>query len=457
MTARLVVAIAAPLAGAVLATPLRTRDVRRVVRNAFGIGAVAAALVALPDLDRLSAIFTLAISFVSLVALAFSTSIFPNRERGDSGWSTRPVYYILLGAFWSSMLYTVTGTSFSNIWIGISATTLATTFLVGFSGGKSALEAAWKYLILCSFGIAIALLGMLLLGRAGMIAGIAPGSALDWDALVAHASSLPPDLTRVALLLTALGFATKAGLVPMHAWLPDAHSKAPASISALLSGLLVSCALYAIVRVQGVAAATIPHLFDATLLALGGASIVIGAALMLAQRDLKRFLSYSTIEHSGMVALALSLGTPLGFFAAIYHVLNHAVTKATAFLASGMVYYERGTTTIGALRGLFSSPSGKLLLVATVGLAGFPPFGMFFSELLILMAAIAARNWTAVALAAVGLMLGFIALARLAISTQSGHQAAHATPRLALVAASGLTIAMIGGSVIPFVSAAWKP
>jgi hydrogenase-4 component F len=452
MSVRVIVAVAAPLAGALLATPLRTRDVRRVVRNLFGLLAAGAAIAALPDLDRLSAIFTVLISFVSVTALAFSTVIFPNREQVDSGWSTRPVYYILLGAFWSSMLLAVVSTSFTGLWIGISATTLATTFLVGFSGGKSALEAAWKYLILCSFGIAIALLGMLLLGRAAMLAGVSGSDALSWSVVAAHVAQLPPGLLRVALLLMCVGFATKAGLVPMHAWLPDAHSKAPAPISALLSGLLVSCALYALIRVQSIAALAIPGLFASTLLVLAGASIVVGTLLMLAQHDIKRLFAYSTIEHSGMVALALALGTPLGFFAAIYHVLNHAVTKSAAFLACGMIHYERGTTTIGALRGLFANASGKTLLLAIAALAGFPPFGIFFSELLIVIAAIAARNWAAVALASAGLILGFAALARLAIDTESGEATAHATPRLALAAAASLTIAMVGGAALPFLA-----
>jgi hydrogenase-4 component F len=222
-------------------------------------------------------------------------------------------------------------------------------------------------------------------------------------------------------------------------------------VSALLSGLLVSCALYAIVRVQSLAALAIPHLFQNVLLVLGGLSIVIGSALMLSQHDLKRFFSYSTIEHSGLVAVALAIGTPLGLFAAIFHLLNHAVAKSVAFLACGMVFYERGTTRIGALRGLFSSPSGKILLAAIVGLSGFPPLGMFFSELLILAAAIAARNWAATALAAVGFVLGFAALARLAVDTESGDQPAHATPRLALVAAGCLTVAMALGAIVPFV------
>jgi len=152
------------------------------------------------------------------------------------------------------MLIAVTSTSFIGLWIGISATTLATTFLVGFSGGKAALEAAWKYLMLCSFGIAIALIGIFLLGHAALTAHLAPAVALSWDTVARNGGRLSPELARVALLLMLLGFGTKAGLVPMHSWLPDAHSKAPAPISALLSGLLVSCSLYAIVRTQHVAA-----------------------------------------------------------------------------------------------------------------------------------------------------------------------------------------------------------
>ncbi|MBV8491333.1 MAG: hydrogenase 4 subunit F [Candidatus Eremiobacteraeota bacterium] len=451
MTLRLAIAVAAPLVGAILATPLRTRDVRRVVRNFFSVAGVGAAVYAIPDLDVLSALFTLTISFVSAAALAFSTSIFPSRERVDSGWSTRPAYYLLFGAFWSSMLFTVANTSFIGIWLGISGTTLATTFLVGFSGGISALEAAWKYLILCSFGIAIALLGILLLGRAAMLAGVPGSEALSWGVLASHVSQMPPGLVRVALVLVCIGFATKAGLVPMHSWLPDAHSKAPAAVSALLSGLLVSCALYALVRAQALAAIAIPHLFDGVLLTLGGLSILVGSVLMLSQHDLKRLFSYSTIEHSGLVTVALAIGTPLGLFAAIFHLLNHAFAKSAAFLACGMVFYERGTTRIGALRGLLSSASGKVLLFSIVGLAGFPPMGMFVSELLILVAAIAARNWAATSLAGAGLVLGFAALARLAVDTESGDAPAHHTPRLALAAAGCLCVAMIAGAIVPFV------
>jgi hydrogenase-4 component F len=333
---------------------------------------------------------------------------------------------------------------------------LATTFLVGFSGGQSALEAAWKYLMLCSFGIAIALIGILLIGRAGLVAGIAPAAALSWDVLAAHAPELPPELTRIALALMLLGFGTKAGLAPMHSWLPDAHSKAPAPISALLSGLLVSCALYAIVRVQHIANVTAPHFFDTTLLVLGSLSILVAALLMLAQRDVKRLLSYSTVEHAGLIAIALGLGTPLGTFAALYHVVNHAFTKALAFFAVGIVQHERGTTTIGKLHGLWNDSSGKLLLAALLGLMGLPPFGICVSELLIVIAAALAHAWAVLGCALTGLLLAFVALTRLAIDTESGARFVPAVvqrrPIPAFVAIScAIAVAVLLG-LVPFVN-----
>ena len=414
------VAVIAPFAGALFATLLYPLPLRRLARGILAAIAVALACAALPQIDRLSALFVAVISVLSLLATLYSLSIFPAAEHAATRWSTRPAYFVLLGAFWSSMLVAVTSTTFIGLWIGISATTLATTFLVGFSGGKAALEAAWKYLMLCSFGIAIALIGILLLGRAGMTAHILPSAALSWDALAAHAAQLPPELTRVALLLMLLGFGTKAGLVPMHSWLPDAHSKAPAPISALLSGLLVSCALYAIIRVQHVAGVTAPDLFNNTLLFVGALSILIAAILMLAQRDVKRLLSYSTVEHAGLAAIALGLHTPLGAFAAVYHIVNHAFTKSLAFLSVGIVQHERGTTTIGKLHGLWNDASGKFFLVALIGLMGLPPFGIFVSELLIVVAAALAQQWLALTCALVGVLVAFIALLRLAIDTESG-------------------------------------
>lgn len=449
------VAVAAPFAAALVSALPPQMAFRRLIGGGLAAAAAALTLFALPGLDMLSGIFATIISFLSLLATLFSVSIFPALDVETIPWSSRRAYFVLLGAFWSSMLLTVTGTSFIDVWIGISATTLATTFLVGFSGGKAALEAAWKYLMLCSFGIAIALIGIFLLGHAAIEAGIEPTMALSWNALAARGASLPSDLTRVALLLMLLGFGTKAGLVPMHSWLPDAHSKAPAPISALLSGLLVSCALYAIVRVEHVAAVTGSPLFNDVLLSLGSASVLIAATLMLAQRDIKRLLSYSTVEHAGLVAIGLGIGTPLGVFAATFHIVTHAFTKSLAFLAVGAVQQARGTTIIGKLHGLWQLTSGKFLLGALVGLMGLPPFGICLSEFLILLAAASAHLWAVLACSSLGLLIAFVALVRLAINTESGapsKSAERREPLLALLVLGCVATIALALGIGPFIS-----
>ena len=449
-------AVVAPFLGALLATLIPQIAARRLARGLLALVAALLALTVLGEVDRLAGGLIVLVSVLSLLATVFSLGIVPTTEHDEIRWASTSTYFILLGAFWSSMLVAATSTTFIGLWIGISATTLATTFLVGFAGGHAALEAAWKYLIICSFGIGIALIGILLLGRAGIDAHIAPSAALSWDTLAAHGAALPPALARLALALMLLGFGTKAGLVPMHSWLPDAHSKAPAPISALLSGLLVSCALYAIVRVQLVAGATEPGFFDSVLLVLGCASVLTGGVLMLAQHDVKRLLSYSTIEHAGLIAIALGIGTPLALFAALYHVVNHAFGKAFAFLSVGIVQHERGTTTIGKLNGLWNDPGGRLFLGSLAGLMGFPPFGMFFSEVLIVVAAAAAHQWVPLGFALVGALLGFVALARLAIETESGHAVLPAAaPRLsrrafvAAACAGAFALALFAAPFVP--------
>jgi hydrogenase-4 component F len=453
-------AVLAPFAGALLATLIPPLATRRLVRGILALLAALLACMLFGTVDLLAATLIGMISLLSLIATVFSLSIVPAAEHEEIPWAGTSTYFILLGAFWSSMLIAATSTTFIGLWIGISATTLATTFLVGFSGGHAALEAAWKYLIICSFGIGIALIGILLLGRAGMDVHVAPSAALGWDVLAANGAALPPALTRLALALMLLGFGTKAGLVPMHSWLPDAHSKAPAPISALLSGLLVSCALYAIVRIQFVAGATAPGFFDAMLLVLGSLSVLVGGTLMLAQHDLKRLLSYSTIEHAGLIAIALGIGTPLALFAALYHIVNHAFGKAFAFLAVGIVQHERGTTTIGKLSGLWNDSAGRLLLTALIGLMGFPPFGLFFSEVLIVVAAAAAHRWVPLGCALAGALFGFIALGRLAIETQSGHARLPATaprlPRRAFVASACAGAIALVLFALPFVNGTWR-
>lgn len=459
--------ISAPLAFALIARLVPQRAARRVVRLLLALVAALPPAAAAGSLGGLSLVFTALVSLVGLLATLFSAAIFADDSAsGLAAWSSKPVYFVLLGAFWSAMLLVVLAGNFAVLWLGISLTTLATAFLVGYSGEPAALEAAWKYLILCSVGIAFALLGIVMLAHVSIADGLAPAAALSWAAIAAHGPANSGLLARLAVALMIVGFATKAGLVPMHAWLPDAHSKAPAPISGLLSGVLVSCALYAIMRTLGVASALGVGGFASGLLAwLGAVSIVVAGVLMLTQTDLKRLLAYSTVEHAGVVALALGFGGPLGWFAALFHVVVHAFAKSSAFFCAGIVQNERGSTELRRLRGLWNaSASGRILLGSLGALSGMPPFGLFVSELLVIYAGVVARSWIPLAIGIVGLVLAFAAIARAAIEIESGAApsdsvrasagAARPYDRLAVVTAAVSLAFAFALAVLPWSGAA---
>ena len=441
------VVIAAPLVASLLALPIRALDLRRYARLGLALIAAVLPLSLIGKVDPLSLLFVGIISTLSFLATVFSTGIFSiDWGVGEAVWSRKSVYFILLGGFWSAMLFAVLATNYSFLWLGISMTTLATAFLVGFSGEPEALEAAWKYLVLCSVGIAFALLGILALAS---VAG-----TLSWTDIGAHPAT---PLARIAIVLMTIGFATKAGLVPMHSWLPDAHSKAPAPVSALLSGVLISCSLYAIMRVAGTAAAFgNAGLFQEILLVFGAASTIVAGILMLVQYDLKRLLAYSTVEHAGLVALALGFGGSLGLFAALFHVLNHALAKAAAFFSAGIVQRSRATTSLAELHGLWSTRSGRLLLAAVTALCGLPPFGLFVSELLILAAGIAAHQWFALSIGIVGIMLAFVALTRATIEIEGGRSPQHSGrvfPALSFDAAVVVLGLALVAAIVPWTGA----
>jgi hydrogenase-4 component F len=448
---------AAPFLGAALAIAIRGRDTRRAVRVLLAGVCAFLPLTLLGTIDSLSAAFVVIVSALGFLATAFSAGAFSfDWGSADTFWSRKSVFFLLLGAFWSAMLLVVLADNFALLWLGVSATTLATAFLVGYSGEAAALEAAWKYLILCSIGIAFALLGIIVLARVSVESGIDPANALNWNAIAGHHVNANARLARLAVTLMAIGFATKAGLVPMHAWLPDAHSKAPAPISALLSGVLVTCALYAIMRTLsvGIVLGAGPQL-QMLLTWLGALSAVVAGALMLAQTDLKRLLAYSTIEHAGIVALALGIGGPLGLFAALFHVYAHAFSKSSAFLAAGLVQRELGTTKLGELHGLWEAGSvGKMLLASLTSLAGMPPFGIFVGELLLVIAGVAAHSWVALGAGLVGIGFAFAALSRTAIQIESGRPGLHAPERvLSRVAVAATAVALIGAlgvAVVPW-------
>jgi hydrogenase-4 component F len=306
------------------------------------------------------------------------------------------------------------------MWVAVEATTIATAFLVGQRGTRKAIEAAWKYVVLGSVGVAIAFLGIVLIYAATPSGSTA---TLSWIALTSGGQALNPAVARIGIALAVLGFATKAGLAPMHSWLPDAHSQAPAPVSGLMSGVLLSVAMYAIMRIQslGVLYAG-PGLVRGLLITGGLLSLAVAALLMLTQKDYKRLLAYSSIEHMGIIALGVGSGSTLGLVAALVHVLGHGVVKAAMFVVAGRILSETGGTRIEDVSGLLQRRPdlGWPFLAGTAALLGFPPFVTFFTEIAIIIAlASVGLPWVAAG-AAVLLLVSFAGIARQVLAMTVG-------------------------------------
>ncbi|SDZ36257.1 hydrogenase-4 component F [Amycolatopsis xylanica] len=355
--------------------------------------------------DALSTFMLIVIGAVALPATAATPAYLRGEiDAGRATARTAARHSVLVQVFLAAMALAVLAANLGVVWIAVEATTIVTAFLVGQRRTRAAVEAAWKYVVICSAGIALALLGTFLLNFAGRHAPGGPG--LDLAALTAHASGLDPAVTRIAVVLLLIGFGTKAGLAPLHAWLPDAHSQAPAPVSALMSGVLLSVAFYAILRVKVIADAALGAGFSrAVLIVMALASLVVAASLLLAQRDYKRMLAYSSIEHLGLVALGAAIGGPLAVAAALLHVLGHGLAKATLFLSAGRLLQTTGTSRIDGVRGLAASQPALAgcLGAGVLALIGLPPFSVFASELGIARAGFTAGlGWvTAVAVALV--------------------------------------------------------
>jgi hydrogenase-4 component F len=292
------------------------------------------------------------------------------------------------------------------MWIAVELTTLLSAFLVGFDDTSEALEAAWKYVILTTLGAVLALLGFLILYWGSRIAGLEP---FTWVGLVEAAPHIPPALLWPAFLFILVGFGTKVGLVPMHTWLPDAHSQAPASICALLSGVETTTVLYVILRlfpVVGVA----PGL-DARpwFIGFGLLSVVVATLLFIHVRDFKRMFAFSTVEHMGIILVAAGLGGAEAHLGAALQITGHAIAKSFCFFAAGVIVLGFGTQEIASVRGLVrSSPLAAIaLLVGGFAIAGAPPFAVFVSEFVIFKAGLASGQYLVVAALAVLVVIAF--------------------------------------------------
>lgn len=401
----------------------RWHTVAGIVTGAAGLGLASRVFTAGPlasaggffYVDALGALLIAVISVVGAAAVAYSAAHMAREvEEGAMPPARLRFYYPLLQVFLASMFLVAVVNSLGVLWVAVEATTLASALLVGFYNTKTAMEAAWKYTILCSVGIALALLGTIFLYVAGMHRLGEGAAALDWTSLMAAARHLDPRTVKLAFILALVGYGTKAGLAPMHTWLPDAHSQAPSPISALLSGVLLNAALYGILRFHAIASGALGPAFSSRLLLIFGLlSVAVAVPFILLQKDFKRLLAYSSVEHIGLIAAAVGLGSPLAAFGAAMHLFNHAVTKSLLFMLAGNLVQKYHTREIHAVHGALRTlpVSGPLLLAGGFAITGLPPFGIFTSELTIVTAGFGAGHPWAAGLALLLLALVFAGIA----------------------------------------------
>ncbi len=310
----------------------------------------------------------------------------------------------------AAMLVVVVSDNLGVLWVAIETTTIATVLLVGHRRDRASVEASWKYLVLGSVGVATALLGTVLVYFVSRHSGVDASSALRWSKLVERADDLDPGALRVAIGFVVVGYGTKAGLAPVHSWVPDAYSQAPAPAAALMSGVLSAMSMYALLRLKVVADITLGAGFVRTLLLLAAlVSLVTAASLMVTQRDYKRLLAYSSVEHMGLVALAAAIGTPLAVSGALLHLVGHGLAKSVAFCSSGELLFATGTTDIGEVGGLLRQRPfiGATFGLSVLALVGLPPFSIFASELAIVRAGISGGLTWAISMAVVLLLVIF--------------------------------------------------
>ncbi len=351
-------------------------------------GDVPVAVGGLLRVDGLSALMVVVITLLGAIAALYGLG-YIRVEYDDSHLPRVRGFFALFHLFIFTMLLAVTTDNLGIMWVAIEGTTLATAFLVNLHNTPRSLEAAYKYLILSSVGIALAFIGTVLFYYAGV--SRAGEIAVNWTSLRAAASTLNPQVVRLAFAFILVGYGTKAGLAPMHTWLPDAHSEAPAPISALMSGVLLNVGLYALMRFKVVVDIAVgAHFTGPWLLGIGLLSLTVAAVFLVVPRNYKRMLAYSSVEHIGVICMGLGFGGYWGVLGALLHVVNHALSKSLLFILSGNILLKYQTTDILRVRGLWrASPlTAGAFTAGTLALLGVPPFGLFMSEFLIFRAGV---------------------------------------------------------------------
>lgn len=370
-------------------------------------------------LDSFNVYLVLLTTFIGLTTAVFSRRYMEDSlKQGQVTARRMQLYHSLYQGFMFTMLLALTTDNLGILWVAVEGATLTTVLLVSLHRTPESIEAAWKYFILCSVGIAEALFGTVLVYFAAQHTALPSDQGLSWDALYTVAHSLDPRVMTVAFVFLIIGYGTKVGLVPMHNWLPDAHSESPTPISALLSGLLLNVALYAVIRFKmlvdgALASSALPHLANYLLMGFGLLSFLVAGLFMQRQQDVKRLFAYSSIEHMGLITFGFGLGGPIATFAALLYMAAHSLTKSAIFTSVGHATHIAKTQAIDHIRGLIhTQPAvGWGLLIGVVAIAGLPPFGIFSSEFLLITVSIHHHPWAA-ALLIVGLIITFAGLFR---------------------------------------------
>lgn len=368
-------------------------------------------------------------------------------------------YHAMYQGFLFSMLLSLVANNVGVMWVSVEGATLATALMVSLYRTHAAIEAAWKYFILCGVGIALALFGTILIYLAAQSANLDGMDAMAWSKLMASASGFDPAILNVAFVFLFIGYGTKVGLVPLHAWLPDAHSEGPTPISAVLSGLLLNVALYAVLRFKMLLAANGHAIAPGPLMiGMGALSLSVAAAMLYRRKDIKRLFAYSSIEHMGIIVFAFGIGGPVANFAGVLHMTMHSLTKSAIFFAVGHIAQVKETQSIKDIRGIATTYPllGWGFVLAVLAIAGAPPFGIFMSEFLIVTATAARYPLLAIPLT-IGLLVAFGALLwrlqGLAFGPAEGERRkieASLAPMFA-----HLTLVMIAGLWLPPPLVAW--
>jgi hydrogenase-4 component F len=363
--------------------------------------------------DELNIVFIVLNTFVGFTAATFSASYISHEL--ETGRLT-PTYLRFYHAMYQMMMFGMNLALVSNniglMWVAVELATLSTVLMVGIYRTHEALEAAWKYFILGSVGIALALFGTILVYMAAQPVLGEGQAAMIWTNLLSNAAGFDPALLNLAFVFLMLGYGTKVGLAPLHAWLPDAHAEGPTPISAVLSGLLLNVALYAVLRFKMLLAAN-PGALDPgpLMITMGLVSLIFAALMLYRRRDIKRLFAYSSIEHMGIIVFAFGMGGPLANFAGLLHMVMHSLTKSSIFFSVGHIAQIKGTQKIAGIRGLTQSHPllGWGLAAGVLAIAGMPPFGVFMSEFLVVSSTFVRQPVLALVMV-VGLLLAFGAL-----------------------------------------------